>query len=230
MIPGASKADFIRTATIVSLVLALELVCRMDWVKPGLVIAPSLMFIELLKLVGTSSFWAGVAISAQSIAVSFVLALAVGTVAGLVLHAFPRVRDAIEPLIASWYALPFFVVYPLLIVLMGMNTKPIILIGFLYALMSVIIGVLNGLDRIPPVLVRTGRVLRMNSLQQAVHVSLPAAAPYVFTGAKLAFGYSITGVLGSEFILATAGYGYNIALHTTTSKTRRCMLCCFSCF
>ena len=94
---------------------------------------------------------------------------------------------------------------------MGMNTKPIILIGFLYAVMAVIIGVLNGLDRIPPVLVRTGRVLRINNVQQALYISLPAAAPYVFTGAKLAFGYSITGVLGSEFILATAGYGYNIA-------------------
>ena len=211
MILGANKPDVIRTATIVSLVLALELVCRMGWVKPGLVTAPSLMVVELVKLMGTSSFWAGVGISAQSIVVAFVLALAAGTIAGLVLHAFPRVRDAIEPFIASWYALPFFVVYPLLIVLMGMNTKPIILIGFLYALMSVIIGVLNGLDRIPPVLVRTGRVLRMTSLQQAVHISLPAAAPYVFTGAKLAFGYSITGVLGSEFILATAGYGYNIA-------------------
>ena len=211
MISETKRPAFVRNATILSLVLTLELICRMGWVKPGLVVAPSLMVAELARLMGTASFWASVGTSAGCIATAFVLALAFGTIIGLVLHAFPRVRGASEPLIASWYALPFFVVYPLLIVLMGMNTKPIILIGFLYALMAVIIGVLNGLDRIPPVLVRTGRVLRMNSLQQALYISLPAAAPYVFTGAKLAFGYSITGVLGSEFILATDGYGYNIA-------------------
>jgi NitT/TauT family transport system permease protein len=169
------------------------------------------MVAEIVRLMGTARFWSSVWISTRSFLIAFVLAMIAGCVVGLVLHALPRVRTAVEPLISSWYALPFFVVYPLLIVLFGMNEKPIILIGFLYAVMAVIIGVLNGLDRIPPVLTRTGRSLRINSFQQAWFVSLPAAAPYVFTGAKLAFGYAITGVLGSEFILANAGYGYDIA-------------------
>lgn len=219
--PGASRPAVIRAVTIAALVVALEVVCRMGWVKPGLVIPPSLMVTELFKLVQTTPFWATVWSSTRSIAIAFTSAMVVGSMVGLVLHSFPRARDAVEPLIASWYALPFFVVYPLLIVLMGMNQKPIILIGFLYAVMAVIIGVLNGLDRIPSVFVRTGRIMRMNGLQQAMHVSLPAAAPYVFTGGKLAFGYSITGVLGSEFILATAGYGYNIAFAYNNFDDRR---------
>ena len=40
---------------------------------------------------------------------------------------------------------------------------------------------------------------------------MPAAAPYLFTGAKLALGYSIAGVIGSEFILSAAGLGYSIS-------------------
>lgn len=201
----------IRLAVIVVIVSAMELVCRLGWVKPGLLTAPTLMASELFSLMRTEAFWHSVSISTRSIGIAFASAMVVGCVAGLVLHAFARARETVEPLIASWYALPFFVIYPLLIVFMGMNEKPIILIGFLYALMAVVIGVLGGLDRIPQVLVRTGRVMRINRLQQAWYVSLPAAAPYVFTGAKLAFGYSITGVLGSEFILANAGFGYDIA-------------------
>jgi ABC-type nitrate/sulfonate/bicarbonate transport system permease component len=206
-----TRASAIRFWSIVAIIAAMELVCRMQWVRPGLIVAPSAMVIEIVRLMGTAAFWSSVWTSTRSFLIAFVLAMIVGCVIGLVLHALPRVRTAVEPLISSWYALPFFVVYPLLIVLFGMNEKPIILIGFLYAVMAVIIGVLNGLDRIPPVLTRTGRSLRINNFQQAWFVSLPAAAPYVFTGAKLAFGYSITGVLGSEFILANAGYGYDIA-------------------
>jgi NitT/TauT family transport system permease protein len=206
-----TRPSAIRLVSIVAIVAGLELVCRMHWVKAGLIVAPSVMVQELVSLMGTKPFWSSVWISTRSFMIAFALSIVAGCALGLVLHAFPRARATIEPLISSWYALPFFVVYPLLIVLLGMNEKPIIMIGFLYAVMAVIIGVLNGLDRIPPVLVRTGRSLRINSLQQAWFVSLPAAAPYVFTGAKLAFGYSITGVLGSEFILANAGYGYDIA-------------------
>jgi ABC-type nitrate/sulfonate/bicarbonate transport system permease component len=206
-----TRASAIRLWTIVAIVAALELVCRMQWVRKGLIVAPTEMVAELASLMQTAAFWSSVWLSARSICVAFVLAIVVGCVLGLVLHALPRARAALEPLISSWYALPFFVIYPLLIVLFGMNEKPIILIGFLYAVMAVIIGVINGLDRIPPVLTRTGRSLRISSVQQAWFVSLPAAAPYVFTGAKLAFGYSMTGVLGSEFILANAGYGYDIA-------------------
>ena len=206
-----TRASVIRFWSIVAIIAALELVCRMHWVRPGLIVAPSVMVVEMARLMGTAAFWSSVWTSTQSFLIAFALSMIAGCVIGLALHALPRVRTAVEPLISSWYALPFFVVYPLLIVLFGMNEKPIILIGFLYAVMAVIIGVLNGLDRIPPVLTRTGRSLRINRFQQAWFVSLPAAAPYVFTGAKLAFGYAITGVLGSEFILANAGYGYDIA-------------------
>src|SRR5689334_12403831 len=206
-----TRASAIRLWTIVAIIVGLEIVCRMHWVRPGLIVAPSVMVIEIVRLMGTGAFWSSVWISTRSFLIAFVLAMIAGCVIGLVLHALPRVRATVEPLISSWYALPFFVVYPLLIVLFGMNEKPIILIGFLYAVMAVIIGVLNGLDRIPAVFTRTGRLLRINNIQQAWFVSLPAAAPYVFTGAKLAFGYAITGVLGSEFILANAGYGYDIA-------------------
>lgn len=156
-------------------------------------------------------FWSQVLASARSIVIAFVCAMVVGCVVAIVLHGLPRVRSALEPLIASYYALPFFVLYPLLIVLLGMNAAPIIAIGFLYAVMAVIVGTMSGLDRIPAVLRRTGRVCRLSPIQQALYISLPAAAPYVFTGAKLAFGYAITGVLGSEFILSTSGFGYQIS-------------------
>ena len=42
-------------------------------------------------------------------------------------------------------------------------------------------------------------------------INLPAAAPYLFTGARLAVAYSFIGVIASEFILSGDGLGYAIA-------------------
>ncbi len=205
------RHTFIRLGIILAIVVCLELVSRMGWVRAGLLTPPTAMVAELWRLMQTGHFWNSIWTSSRAIVTAFVLATVLGSVAGLVLHAFPRVRGSIEPLVSSYYALPFFALYPLLIVLMGMNRKPIILIGFLYAFMAIIIGVLNGLDRIPSVLRRTGESFRMGRMQQAWYLSIPAAAPYIFTGAKLAFSYSITGVIGSEFILSDSGFGYDIA-------------------
>ena len=44
-----------------------------------------------------------------------------------------------------------------------------------------------------------------------MHLILPCAGPYLFTGAKLAVMYSFIGVIGSEFILSSGGLGYRIS-------------------
>jgi NitT/TauT family transport system permease protein len=43
-----------------------------------------------------------------------------------------------------------------------------------------------------------------------MHVTLPFCAPYLLTAAKLALAYAFIGVIGSEFIMARSGMGYEI--------------------
>ncbi|MEJ0067581.1 MAG: hypothetical protein WDO24_01195 [Pseudomonadota bacterium] len=52
--------------------------------------------------------------------------------------------------------MPFFVFYPLFIVIFGLNDLPIVAIGFLFAVIAMVISTLNGLDRIPAVLLKVG--------------------------------------------------------------------------
>ena len=59
----------------------------------------------------------------STVALAFVLSVAVGFALGALIHALPRVRRALDPCFASYYAVPFFVFYPLLIVLFGLNDR-----------------------------------------------------------------------------------------------------------
>jgi NitT/TauT family transport system permease protein len=74
-----------------------------------------------------------------------------------------------------------------------------------------VIATLNGLDRVPRVLIKVARVHRMSRLSTALRLQLPAAAPHLFTGFKLSVAYSFIGVIASEFILAPSGLGHAIA-------------------
>ena len=110
--------------------------------------------------------------------------MTVGFALGAIIHALPRVRRAVDPLLASYYSIPFFVFYPLLIALFGLNTIPLIVIGFVFATAAMVISTLNGLDRVPRVMTKTARVLRLSPTRSVWSVTLPSAAPYLFTGVE----------------------------------------------
>jgi NitT/TauT family transport system permease protein len=147
----------------------------------------------------------------STVAIAFGLSVTVGCLAGAVLHRLPRVRRALDPLLASYYSIPFFVFYPLLIALFGLNTAPLVVIGFVFAMAAMVIATLNGLDRVPRVFLKTARIHRLGRTRSLLLVTLPAAAPYLFTGLKLALAYSFIGVIAGEFILSGGGLGYSIA-------------------
>jgi ABC-type nitrate/sulfonate/bicarbonate transport system permease component len=206
-----TRAGQTRILITIGLVLVLEAGCRTGIINPRSMVAPSVMAQSLWGLLQTHAFWEQFAGTVQNIIVALGFAVVVGFAMGVVLSQLPRVRRAIEPLISSYYALPFFVLYPLFISLFGMNSIPITVVGFLYAVMAMVTGTLAGLDRIPLVLSKLGRTFRMGPVEEALKIKLPAAAPFVFSGVKLALGYAITGVIGSEFILSNSGLGYSIA-------------------
>ena len=206
-----SRPFLARCLIVLAFVLICEAATRGGLISPHTLTPPSQMLARLLALAGTADFWSQVGYTATNVLIAFVTATVVGFATGVVLQRFAPLRHAVEPLIASYYALPFFVLYPLFIVLFGMNAVPIVLMGFLYAVMAMITGTLTGLDRIPRVFHKTARTYRMGGLSTALLLQFPAAAPYILTGAKLAFGYAFTGVIGSEFILSNDGLGYGIA-------------------
>jgi NitT/TauT family transport system permease protein len=140
-----------------------------------------------------------------------VLSVVIGFALGLVIHAMPRVRQALDPFFATYYAVPIFIFYPVLVAIFGLSLIPIVLIGVANAAVAMIIATLTGLDRVPRVLLKVARVHRMSRLATALKLQLPAAAPHLFTGLKLSVSYGFIAVIASEFILAPAGIGREIA-------------------
>jgi NitT/TauT family transport system permease protein len=64
---------------------------------------------------------------------------------------------------------------------------------------------------VPRVLLKTARIHRLGRVRSVFLVTLPAAAPHLFTGLKLALAYSFIGIIAGEFILSGGGLGYSIA-------------------
>jgi NitT/TauT family transport system permease protein len=200
-----------RVALIVAAVGFIELLCRLGVIKPLTMIAPSQMALELVRMMASGELITPAARTFMEVGVAFAVSVLAGATLGALVHAQPRLRRALDPLLASWYAVPFFVFYPLLVAIFGLNALPLIAIGVIFAAPAMMLSTLAGLDRVPRVMRKVARVHRLSRVQEARLITLPSAAPHLFTGLKLAFAYSFIGIIAGEFILSGGGLGYGIA-------------------
>jgi NitT/TauT family transport system permease protein len=207
-----TRAGTIRSFVVVAMIGALELLCRFGIIDRFTMIPPTTMVVALIDMILHANwFWPDFNYTMRNLAVAIALSIFLGFGIGLGVHAVPRLRRVLDPLFSSYYSVPTFVFYPLLIVVFGIGPLSLIVLGALFAIVAMIVSTLTALDRIPRVLIKVARVAHLGPFQTAVYLKLPAAAPHLFTGLKLSVAYSVIGVIAGEFILATAGIGRRIA-------------------
>jgi NitT/TauT family transport system permease protein len=205
------RSTVARTALLLVLVGLLEVACRADWISRTTLIAPSEMFVVLFQGLHSGHFNEAIASTIGNVGAAMLISVVFGFLAGVTIHALPRIRQAVEPFLASSYAIPGFIFYVPLLGAFGVNDAPLISVGCILAVPSMILATFNGLDRIPSVLGRVSRVYHLGFFRTMFLVTLPCAAPYLFSGVRLCLAYAFIGVIASEFILSDRGIGYSIA-------------------
>lgn len=216
-----SKAGWIRTLVVALMIGGLELACRTGALPATAIIAPSEMVRSTFEILLSGEIATDIRLTFVSVAIAASLAISGGFVLGFLIHLAPRLRRALDPLLAAYYAIPHVAFYPLLIVVFGLGIGPLIVLATAFGIVAMIIATLNGLDRVPRVLMRTAQVHRLSPLQEIALVRLPAATPHLLSGVKLAFSYAFIGVIAGEFILSTAGVGHAIAYAYDNFDNRR---------
>src|SRR6204780_99378 len=206
-----TRAARYRFAFVIAAVLLLELLCRTGAIDHLTMQPPSDMARDLVVLLASGSMNGAMLKTLINVVIAAALAVAAGIVFGVAIPGYRAVRQGLEPLFATYYAIPVYAFYPLFIILFGLGDVPQILIGFMLAVVAVIVNTLNGLDHVSRVLLKTARIYRLGPLKTARKITLPSAAPHILTGVKLAVAYAFIGVIGAEFIMSRTGVGYEIS-------------------
>lgn len=201
-----------RLVVVASAVLAIEFACRAGMINRLTMVPPSQMVVALVRMSGAPWFWSDTGSTFRNIGAAIVLSIGPGFLIGLVIHALPRLRRVLNPVLLSYYSVPTFVFYPLLIVVFGIGPGSLIVMGAMFGIVAMISATLASIDRIPRVYGKVARVTRLSPAQTALRIKLPATAPHLITGIRLAVAYSVIGVIAGEFIISTAGLGRRLTL------------------
>ena len=200
-----------RILVVAAAVVLLEALCLAGVIDRITMQPPHEIVRDLWRMLVSGRMNAAMRKTLGNAALAFASAATAGVAFAALLHGLRQTRATLDPLFATWYAVPVFAFYPLLISVFGLGDLPQVLIGFMLGVVAVIVNTLNGLDRVPRVLLKTARVGRLGRVRTAASITLPYAAPHILTGVKLAVAYSLIGVVGSEFIMSRGGIGYEIS-------------------
>lgn len=209
--PSRPPVVYLQVILIVVALGLLELAPRAGWVSTLTLVPLSEMVTQLWAMFVSGQIWPHLASTGSMVLIAFFLAVTTGIISGLMLWLSPRSFRMLDPYLTSYYALPIFAFYPVLIAIFGLNRIPIVLIAWAWAVVAVIVNTVAGLRHIPATYHKLVRAYRLSRWQALRRVYIPSAAPFIFNGVKLAFSYSIIGVIASEFILASKGLGWLVA-------------------
>ena len=204
-------AGVYRLLLLAAVVALLEVLCLTGVIDHITMQPPHRIVLDLVHMLASGTLNAAILKTLANSLIAFALAVVIGIATALVLHRLRAVREALDPLFATYYAVPVFAFYPLLIIVFGLGDMPEIFIGFMLAVVAVIVSVLSGLDRVPRALLKTARVSQLGEWETAWRITLPFIGPHILTGARLALAYALIGVIGAEFIMSSSGMGYEIS-------------------
>ena len=142
------------------------------------------------------------------IAAGFLVALVVGLAAAVALHRSRLLRNAGYPLVVASQTIPVIVLAPILVVWFGYGIGPKLFIIALICFFPITVNTLDGLRSADPLSIRMMRTIYAGGWQIFRRVEAPSAAPYVFSGAKIAIAVAVIGAVFGEWAGSERGLGH----------------------
>ena len=148
-----------KLAAVAMALVVWELVVLSGWQERFVLPPPYEVFETLGELATTDRFWVAIATTLRRAVIGFSVAMGIGTVVGLAVSQSSVLRRAVGSLITGLQTMPSIAWFPLAILLFGLTETAIFFVVLIGAAPSIANGLINGVDHIPPVLLRAGRML-----------------------------------------------------------------------
>ena len=152
----------------------------------------------------TPQLWGAIATTLRRAAWGFGLAILIGTAIGALVSRFAILRAAVGSLITGLQTMPSIAWFPFAILIFGLTEQAIMFVVVLGAAPSIANGFINGVDHIPPVLRRAGRVLGATGIAEYRYVILPAAMPSFVAGLKSGWAFAWRSLMAGEILVVIA--------------------------
>ncbi|GAA1633105.1 ABC transporter permease [Catellatospora bangladeshensis] len=212
-----ARTILLRLGAVVLLVAAWWAVAAAEIWPQVFVPAPQAVWQQFLDTAGLSDTarpgWAGYSLgehltaSLRRMALGCAYGISGGLVLGLLIGLVPAIDAALGPAVTFLRTLPPLAYLSLLVIWFGIDEAPKVWLLMLAALPPVAVATADAVRGVPADYLNAARSLGTRRLLLPWRVLLPAAAPEILTGIRLAVGVAYTTVVAAETVNGVPGIG-----------------------
>jgi nitrate/nitrite transport system permease protein len=148
--------------------------------------------------------------SLQRVAQGYLLAAVFGILFGIIIGKSVLAHKALDPLFQVLRTIPPLAWLPLSLATFNQANPSAIFVIFITAVWPILINTSVGVMRIPADYQNVARVYRIRGLRYFFLILIPAAAPYIFTGLRIAIGMAWLAIVAAEMLIGGVGIGFFI--------------------
>jgi NitT/TauT family transport system permease protein len=184
-------------------------------IKEIYVSKPTAVAVRLYELFASGEIYPHLWTTGEELVLGYVIGVAGGILGGYALGRSPRLANIFEPYVMGFYGIPKIALAPLFIIWFGIGIGSKVALASIMVFFLVFYNVYTGVRSVDRELVNLSLVMGANQRQLTYHVYLPAAAPFVLLGMRMAVPYSVIGVIVGEFTSSISGLG--LFIHEASS-------------
>ena len=144
------------------------------------------------------------------VAMGYSLAAVVGIFLGIVIGKSAMAFKAVDPIFQVLRTIPPLAWLPISLATFNQANPSAIFVIFITAIWPIIINTSVGIMRIPADYENVARVYQLRGSRYFFKVMLPSAAPYIFTGLRIAIGMAWLAIVAAEMLTGGVGIGFFI--------------------
>jgi taurine transport system permease protein len=202
----------IAGAAVATVLFAWWLVTKLELVKPLFLPAPSAVW-DAFVTANTDGYrghllWEHLAISLQRVTIAFFLALIIAVPLGMLVAASRTLETIVDPFVNFYRPLPPLAYYTLLVIWFGIGEMSKVLLLLLAAFPPLFIATVGGVRGVRRERIDAARSLGARGLKTLRYVVFPSILPDIFTGMRVAVGFTYTTLVAAEMVAARTGIGW----------------------
>jgi NitT/TauT family transport system permease protein len=186
---------------------------RAGWWRELVLPPPERVYSELRRFVGTGQFWGDVGTTCGEVLISLLMGCFIGAVLGALFWWLPLLGRSLESYVVSFYSVPLIVLYPVMIVIVGITPWSLIILNTVVVTIPILLNVWIGLESTPPGYLKLGQSLRLTGSRLLITLALPSASRQVAAGVHIAASVAISAAVGMEFLMAPHGMGFRVRFY-----------------
>jgi ABC-type nitrate/sulfonate/bicarbonate transport system permease component len=147
-------------------------------------------------------------VSLKTFSLGFAICVLFGIPIGLAMGRIKFVRIALGPYVATLNSMPMLALFPLLILLFGINAEIRVAATVLFGIWSVIVNTFTGAMRVDVTLEDVGRTYVASGWKRLTTIIIPGSLDYIFAGVRIGFGHAMIGAVVIELEASIVGLGH----------------------